>query len=116
MGVNYKALELKLRRIVEKRLGEGYNVAPGQSWSFSTGSGKCCALGAADPDRKNDISSRRDVEHYARILGIGFDEALALSDGFENQFISDRERAVPEMRDIGNRIRRIYCDDNGQVE
>lgn len=101
--MKYQGLELKLRKLVEKRLREGYCVRPGLA-TYSTGDGECCAVGVADPTLYWPWTSRVGVE-----LGIDDDTVLAISDGFEGNTFP-RSASMTEERAIGERIRRDYCE------
>lgn len=107
--MDYKALELKLRRIVEKRLREGWSVQPGDAIDVY---GCCCVLGAVVADLNSTV--RYDLKAADR-LGIGHTEAVAIESGFMSWKLWQAEE-YPELSAIGARIRRIYVDDNGVVE
>lgn len=111
--MNYEALELKLRHVIEKRLSEGWLVSTVKKSgriSFAH-NGKCCALGAAALDGEG----LPDWDKAIEVLGLNsdFNSAKSIEQGFEGK---EREFAVRRLYDIGARIRRIYVDDNGQVE
>lgn len=115
--MDYKRLELKLRRIVEKRLVEGWYLAPG---TYYTTTGACCAVGtvAAEMARFDEdgyFSAGMDAAHafereFNMKSGLG-----SLISGFDGAF-SFEATTDKKLYAIGARIRRIYCDDNGQVE
>lgn len=101
MAINYKALELRLRKIVEKRLEEGWELDRGP-WR---GDGFCCAVGAAaiegDPFKRefsSDLVARR-------VLGLKGNDVYQISDGFEGQRHSQRKT---QLERIGERIYRDY--------
>jgi len=110
MAVNYKALELKLRRIVEKRLREGWRVIPeeGSGELVNEETKSCCLVGAAGIEIGNTYSRTA----IGMALGDEVD-VFGLEDGFEGWSGTPDE---DPFRVIGANIRRIYCDDNGQVE
>jgi len=108
MGVNYKALELKLRRIVEKRIDEGWNVSTGEF----VGEGQCCLIGsmAVDiPGYLEGYSNTSGWDYAKKTLGVN---PYILMHGFE----STGTHADDPLYAVGANLRRIYCDDNGQVE
>jgi hypothetical protein len=113
-GVNldYAKLEMKLRRIVEKRLREGWLVLPTTDViGTAYGESKCCILGSTLVGERNGINYHAKSR---RRLGVSERVVFAVEHGFMGWTFEFRE--FPEAVAIGARIRRIYCDDNGAVE
>jgi hypothetical protein len=115
VNVDYAKLELKLRRNIERRLEEGWNVQPWSQFNeksmgcrFFADGNNCCAIMASDPELGHSDSSDY-VERAADALGITFEEAKSIEHGFENyadaQYFGDNE-----LVDIGARICRHYCE------
>lgn len=109
--MDYKALELKLRRIVEKRLEEGWLVSTMDATGYVAFArdGMCCAIGAAALEA-HDIPGWNEAES---VLGLNFDQIKSIERGFEDRHESELNE---ELFDLGTRIRSIYVDDNGKVE
>lgn len=101
--MNYRGLELKLRKLVEKRLREGFSVVPGLV-GFATGDGECCAVGVALPRER-----WMGAGAYSTVLGVDTNIALAISDGFEG-YEFERSAKFKRARAIGRRIRRDYYE------
>jgi hypothetical protein len=107
--MDYDKLELKLRKIVEKRLSEGWNVRPVGYGNGRIIENSCCAFGAVwieyGKEHATDMADHLGLKDWMDILSI---EA-----GFENEPWRSRSQ---ELFEIGARIRERYVDDNGQVE
>jgi hypothetical protein len=119
-AMNYKALETKLRRIVEKRLEEGWYLAPGR---FYTETGGCCVVGVVATDTVSFsgwdgvISSNDPSFFFEKEFAIDRCSGIvaSLMAGFDGvpSSLSVRDKAAYA---VGEHIRRIYCDGNGVVE
>lgn len=112
--MNYKALEKKLRGIVEKRLEEGWCLRPYRSWdetewSFFEMEGSGCLMMAVAPDGLSVYGGKRQLSN----AGVT-DEILSdLEAGFEGWNKEERggeEVSSVEAYEIGVRIRRDYCE------
>lgn len=110
--MNYKSLELKLRKQIEKRLSEGYTLVPGLSCIVND---QCfCAVGSLTVEAGGRQYLDEAIDAWACDANI----VESISDGFEG---ATTEFLTFEPRDdrafeIGRRLRRIYCDDNGETE
>jgi len=117
MGVNYKALELKLRTAMESAIEKGWAPMPVVTVGHR---GTCCAIGSllvddvyfddnmivGDDDYEDQVSKKLRVPvHVVSSVWKGFDNR-------DDRFMGCDKKAFA----IGANIRRIYCDDNGQVE
>lgn len=118
MKTDYRALELKLRRIVERRLNGGFMVAPGITVPGASPlptQSQCCLLGAvgieAGADPRGDAWQAKGLA--SAYLRIGIDDQIYLEAGFEQWEMGSGNR---RLYNIGARIRAIYVDDNGVVE
>jgi hypothetical protein len=65
-------------------------------------------VGAIDP-YTSDWSGFYDCKRLADRIGLDVASVLAISDGFENNDF-DRSSGAQELRAIGARIRRDYCE------
>lgn len=114
MSVDYRELELKLRKLAEKRLEEGWGLRPG---AYVRSTGECCVVGAIFADLV--IYDGPGVVRYeceplgaARsFVGVASDGAIAsLISGFDNGGIPHRLTADRKLFAIAARIRRDYCE------
>jgi len=114
--MDYAALELKLRKIVEKRLEEGWYMFPD---NYYTQEGSCCVVGAVVADRvkydEDGILTAGCEATWGFTKEFGAVVIGSLIAGFDNRFNRD-DTADPKLYDIGAKIRRIYVDNNGEVE
>jgi hypothetical protein len=114
--MDYDKLEMKLRKIVEKRLREGWYMFPD---NYYTQDGSCCAVGVVVADRveydESGVLTAGCDATWAFAKEFGGVAIGSLIAGFDNRF-SRESTADAKLYDIGANIRRIYCDDNGQVE
>lgn len=106
--MDYGKLELKLCKIVEKRLGEGWIVAA-HIPAVSSNWGVCCLLGAAAVE-DGKITDYDYHQRSARILGISEDEAVSVEAGFMGWTSYRGTEADPDLYDIGERIVRDYAE------
>ena len=119
--MNYRGLELKLRKIVEKRLEEGWSVVP---TSLSNLGGyivddlaTCCLIGAVgiESGEEKNFSCTEKAPALARTLGASVHAVLSVEDGFENgrgnmKLFLGNGKPSEKLRAIGARIRRDYCE------
>lgn len=109
--MNYVKLELKLRRIVEKRIDNGYQLTTKLQ---GVAVGACfCAVGSVVVGIGDEVFTEDALPVFER-MGIGYTEMMSISRGFEDGV--SLHDLYPDARAIGARICRIYCDDNGVVE
>jgi hypothetical protein len=104
-----KALEKELRRIVEKRLEEGWCVLPTADATGSYyGEAKCCLMGAVIVGTEQQCSVG-----YRQKAGQKLDVADRVLEAIEVGFMdydSMFEQYSADLIDIGVRIRRDYCE------
>lgn len=106
--IDYRRLELKLRRIVEKRLREGWTVQSGLFRFVDEFLGACCIIGAIEANEyTHEMGLHGRASHRLRV---GFDTVLNLEDGFEQRKTPDFYISDSRARAIGERIRRDYCE------
>ena len=105
--MKYRGLELKLRKMVEKRLREGWDVRPGGIF-VSMDETQCCAVGSIVAGEVNPRTVSI-VDEVCSRLGLSEDDLLSISDGFEG-FRWDWRNTNEELHAIGVRIRRHYCE------
>lgn len=107
--MNYRGLELKLRKIVEKRLKEGWELWSGGGRGMLD-DGCCCLMGAVAYENGVEPGSwplllSDDVRSGAmNELKVNRSEAWSLESGFENW----QDEHDNEFYRIGARIRRDY--------
>lgn len=115
MSINYKALEKKLRAIVEKRLEEGWFVDRG----FTCLNSRLCLIGAIGVEKgAEDVQDPYDLRDAAlpwlKSKGVDirgrYDNDLEL--GFEG-YAHHSSVSDVKLADIGARIRRDYCEWQG---
>lgn len=107
--MDYAKLELKLRKIVEKRLREGWLVTPGLLDFIGVQGGTCCVVGAIGIEANVE---RAGIRRWASDkLGFPIETLCTIENGFEDREHWDHLRAEDmDARAIGARIRRDYCE------
>lgn len=115
--MDYGKLEMKLRKAMESAIENGWAPMP----VFALGKrGTCCAVGSLLVDKAymhdGCIVGGENYETVAaKRLGVSMGVVQSIWKAFDNpddKYLSCDKKAFA----IGANIRRIYYDDNGQVE
>lgn len=115
--MDYGKLELKLRKIVEKRLRRGHTLARHSYFPNGIDTVSCCALGAVIADRKWNFDGIGESDEMNLVicqrLGISEKVRWSIARGFDGGLtgVHEDHRAFG----IGRRIYRDYCDTTDEV-